>query len=471
VLFDGFVSSQGLSITRDQASFQVPLIGWLARLDSGSILFDYANVADPRAGKHPMVSYGMSDPVDAAMRADVPPAVMGQLVDKLALQNNSAELDLWARGWKYMMAKLLTNVAVKNLTNGHGCVDAVNRPSSDLVEALERIEGNSQDLGTPLSRWAKPLAVSSPALTLPKAVQTGLFQLIADTPLAESQASTAWERLLQDMVGKLDCVVVPRIETAIVAPYLPDGIASHEYTIRHNEIYQVAATNPIRRPLRATAVMLTVNGVVPQAMRSKPLEGVGVTCYSPTIPPGVDANEWNASRSSKTMFLKPPAYLAYMNASAIKGMFSRVGAAGANTHGGPPKASEAASPEERDLENHYSGMLYNYAKSQYHRMQRDGQSVTVATCLRFDISPGSSVLVSTKLATLLGENTANELWQGYVNRVSYGIDVTTKTGTTVFQLQHVRPKTPAEDAVSLDRHPLYLETFTGATMTDKFMDP
>lgn len=474
VIFDGRIEANSDSVTRDQASYQLTLVHWLSYLESGSLLMSYAASSDPTDTKVLAANYGVAgtDADEVVVPGEGPrakPMGLGQLADVLFLEQNAASEDLWANGMKALWSKLLVN-PLKSVTEDLDCISNVNRPSADLIDSMQRIEGPSADLGSPYSKWAVPLTISTADDPLPLPVQSSIFRSLLSSPVEAFQRATAWERLIADLHTKLDCVIIPRIESAIVAPYLPDGLYTHCHRISRNDVISVSAVQPVRRPLRAVGVkvnLASLTGAV-GAMRMNEIANKGLACYAYEDAVQGQPESDREHPSSRTLFVGPPAYLSHLNRAEAAAFYGSQRGKVTGTTASPPKPPPPPDPEVQQRRERYREMLIAHAKSVYHRNHRLGNSLTVVSKLRYDISPGSQLIVSLRADQFGGERNSLELVQGYVTRVSVGFDAVTRSGATILQLQHVRPKNDHEDRASLERHPLYQHVFTGATLTDRY---
>ncbi len=175
------------------------------------------------------------------------------------------------------------------------------------------------------------------------------------------------------------------------------------------------------------------------------------------------------------IFQQPPAWLAMAHAHAHDNQFDDKAPGGATTLNTPkpPGAGEPKSPSRAiNLMNNYFDRV---AKCLYAQEMIRGRCGTANGKLRFDIAPGSTVLIKNSPFRFIGNDTLTLDLLGSVKTVRIQIDAESATASTTFELDYVRTKEENEsEATSIDAHPLFDDPqlqFTGAPLIHEYLFP
>jgi len=474
VVFEGRIISESNGITRGRANLSLTMVHWLADLQTGTALPTYAHPASPHNPLNPIVSFG-AQPNNQATAG-----LIGTFADANALvQNPDFTEDLWANGIKSLLANILTK---EDLTFAGGLsddcfniVDSPIEPSQDLKDALKRIEGevfsvegsNSDELSSPYSKYAKPLAFTE--LATDNGIQSYISETITSDPTNTFQTSNLWELLIRRLLPRFGLAIIPRVNSAIVTSYLPALRPTYEHALKADDIFQVDDIKKIRRIARAAFIYVPHKGnwgVNPNVQGGQVARGA-TGCYYP------DDNTTGTS----IMYAKPPAWLTL---AATRG-----GGGGQNfvaTDNGRPRirggaGNPAATPNE-DLSTEAeatdiatAGLLDKYAALRYYIERLRGRTLTVHGRLRFDIAPGSTVKVQVRLDDVKGLGGELVDLVGYVERLTTVIDAGSKKAMTSLKLGSVRTAAQNEsDKFTIEEEPLFSsgDPFTGCSLLDAY---
>jgi hypothetical protein len=112
--------------------------------------------------------------------------------------------------------------------------------------------------------------------------------------------------------------------------------------------------------------------------------------------------------------------------------------------------------------------MYNgYAHAAYVGRGLLGRNGSLFGKLRFDIAPGSNIIIKGSSEVFIeGDQTAEQLY-GTVVRVSFRMDASKGQAGTGFSFMHIRTEAEnKDDKTSVEKHPLYETTFVGAPLID-----
>lgn len=463
VIFYGKIAGISNMLVENGVGLTVTINHWMAGLQSGTILTAYANPLDPRNSFMQASTYGSRSQTGLAEVAAI-----GSILDAAKLTPDDFAEDMWTYGIKEFIARLLTQDLVGPLPqpgetlDEFACSDAINRPSGSLKEAWTRIEGPTSVLGSPYSKWAVPLKISPPGGEINSRIIESMRETITHNPVSAYQNADAWSKLVSYFLPGFDLMLVPRVKTAIIAPKNISLRQPYCHRIVADDIDQIDASDVLRRPIKAV-------GVIGQFQSSTNLAKLaGLLGVSPSVLACYNSEDDN--NNGRTAMVKPPPFLQRFvtDKAIISGFFrSRKPPGGLGNPGD--------SPDEEKVQNVADGvyqvqaMFAEYAKQYYFNRQTQGRTCRVNGKLRFDISPGSMVEILAKPEQVRGLSTDSPHLQGQVTRVTIAIDVRRKTASTSFQVSNVRTKTENDDeSFTLERHPLYEHSFTGATLLDEY---
>ena len=137
----------------------------------------------------------------------------------------------------------------------------------------------------------------------------------------------------------------------------------------------------------------------------------------------------------------------------------------------PPGGGEVdRDPDEEVL--YWNNTMQEYAKMLYAANALRDRNATVTGKLRFDVSPGSTIIIGTAEAGDLtpGVDNLPKNIVGFVARVTVTINSQNASAATTFEMTHIRTEeedASAEDGrISLQKHPFFADTFELAPLVE-----
>lgn len=480
-IFRGNCVGVSNSLTRGRATLSVTLHHWLQHLQFSTVLGGYAVPGDPESKDILAAAFGFGNSGEEAFVDGRPLASLSQLADARMLFDNNFYADLWGVGIKPLIDHLIS-APLTTQRIALTCEDLINAPSPEAIEAWRSIEVAGEEN----AKWAVPLsltAIGDDSIQLSAPVLESISQAITHAPIDYARQTDVWSQLVMRYCADFGAMLVPRVESAIVAPRV-DSLRSHYcYEIDANSIYQIDAFEPRQLPLAYIGVIASYESA--SGMDSFGDPGGGgvrdlnnfVGCY----PTSTDADKDNPQRlrstSGLTQFINRPAWL--VNAAvalndaradfkdrSVRGGVGAVGGVdGEQTRSRDTESRQAAAEASVQVEQ----LLQRYAKMRYNQMILRGRGAKIIGKLRFDIAPGSSVAINVKPSDIRGLQIDAPRLYGLVSRLTIVIDVSRKLAATVFQIANLRTESEnASPDYASDNHPLYGSVFHGAPLLDEY---
>jgi hypothetical protein len=263
-------------------------------------------------------------------------------------------------------------------------------------------------------------------------MQGGVRYTIASMISNAAEAQSPWDKLL-GIGQQFFFRVLPCVESAVITPYLPVTSSRSTWRVLDKDSY----------------VLLNGSGFMPRAWA-----GVGVygqSSYTTNSPVVGNANEANAGRLAggymvanrgKMAFYPLPAYMM----SVAAGLGVKADATQPNTN-----AMKEASERRRTSGNNYAQMLWT-------EQAFAGRSIRLQSPLRFDIAPGSTVVLKgldINASNQVAQDHSKQLY-GLVSGVRVVLDAIGPSAVCEMTITHLR--TPKENDMGPEQHPLYSST-------------
>ena len=443
-IFEGRIVGSGWQRSESGAHFTLHLMHWLGDLNNGSSVSASLHPGSPGDLSYPAVfpAIGLTaiDPSTSPLPAWVP-----------TLSSSSVNIESFTDMWGNILLPWLQAIAADDpYDRAENAAGAGGDP--DTIAALNRIGPNDDD-GAPLE------------LDLRGATGTILADSMRAALINETGGNwintTLWGKLIGDWAPAYWFSVVPRVEDTLIVPFT-GGLQGEPWAVIGDEDYGFADLNSqLHQLLRAvgiafpiqTATSFDMNVGLPQAVRGG-LLGI----YRPdTVERGMvllkDAPKWLCDPMA--------VYMLSLYAEGIDGtpIGTAVDQAGV---GGPAKPDRKPDDGIEDLK----GVASAYAEQWYVLEALKGRSGEIAGKLRFDIAPGSNVLVvaggsrNVPRAQEVSENIYATVMQ-----VSYVINAEAQKAGTAFSLAHIRSeKENTTPGTSIDKPPLYKKPWRGAKL-------
>ena len=482
VMFEGNCIGVGNALTRGRASLSVTLRHWLAHLQSSTVLGGYAIPMDPDTANIVAAAFGYNNSGSEGLGpGDGKLASIKQLADARQLLDSFYYLDMWSEGIKPLLANLMVQPLV-GIGPVNTCADLINNPSAEAIDALRRIEGahSVNTVGSvtdsELSRWAVKLQLTG--LDGETRLQAAVLQSIADSiasmPINYATVTDVWSQIVTRYCADFGMMLVPRVDSAIIAPRVDALRSTYCYKIRASDIAQVDTLEPRQRPLAYLGVVAKAEsnsgfeGLLPPAEGVRNNRNSFIGCY----PYDLDARSGRTDRitSGMTRFVSPPRWLVDVPVAAASPLadFRDRNPRGGVANPGQP-ADTASRRDTKEALGQAQDLLMRYAKMRYNQTMLYGRVAKVVGKLRFDIAPGSTVAIAVQPEDVSGlQITANEI-VGFVDRMTVVLDAKQKLAMTVFQVTHIRSELEnTSDDYSSDSHPLYSTVFHGCPLIDTY---
>lgn len=467
VIFSGFVSGTGFEQSPAGVAFTLDLTHWLSYLMFSSTLSNQSHPGNPLRFRW-RAAYGTQNDTGTKAKTNF-------IVDKVYgpwFTPDKMAKDLWGECLHQMLYQLTTQDILDEISKDSCVPTEENKKNSFAATALARLETKHSDKtiesddaqkGSSSPYWV-PLAFEQQGAegTLASAV---LADVSADVVDSYAQM-TMWDLIVGYLGPKFNFSVVPRVNTAMVVPFIP-GLRTTFHEAFDNGIFintadltYLSTNNSIPKPIRGVGILLGEMSNRVDATDYKALETLG-GCYVPDpAAPGV------------FIYKKPPTWLAKapmhgnMSDNAFGRDASRLSSSTTPVTGRGDVGQNTPTAIVNKLENYYVAA----AKSYYAQEMLRGRSGIAQSHLRFDIAPGTTISIgATK------ESDKNELLPisqyliASVTAVSIVIDAAQGQAFTRFVLEHVRTYEENQDSrFSVDRHPFFSSIFTGAPLVDDY---
>ena len=460
-IFDGMVDG----IAGDRASLQVQLAHWLLDLEFSTALSADSHPANPadmtfKAVRGPVI------PGDGAAR---PNALITSdcKLDGLGLDKIKASADIWANCFKPVLCAVAGKKHVKMSSQLNPCQFLLDGQNTRGLAALQRIYGPAVNCSLDYPCYQKPLKLRGGTVS-PAA--GALYKAAVKDTVHSYLSTTLWGKLIGHMAPAVQCAIVPQVDKALFVPMCPGLRTPYCRELEVDDWDDASVSLPTNKPLRGVGVMGTYNGTDGRTPESKEpprpsLSGMG-GCFAPenadkdglllfvgapTWLTNVSSSEYSAQRTSGIKSRKPPG-------SALTPPTTPADELVGNADGETPFGMTSAATE----------LYRGYAQMKFVLETLRGRTMNVRSKLRFDIAPGSNVIVRNNGDIFLkpAQQLVAEMI-GTVTKVTYIISADPATCETRFELSWVRTlEENKDDMYSLDGHPLIDSLFTGCPLVD-----
>lgn len=457
VIFEGRVEGVGQRSGNGQLELVIFMRHWLAYLDAASAV---------SSTMHP------GSPLDLVFAAVLPTAAtttsgqpnsMGSTAAGAHMVNDWSTVgaNFWGDGLKALFWHLASNTTQSIIsTNLLGCVPGLANPISNpnILDALRRLAGESTiqpDCSLKLPAYAPPLNLRG-ANALPESVVRAMGNAVGLEMSHSFSQQTIWSKLL-NYASQFMFAVIPQVSRALVVPFVPASQPLYCKTLEVNSHDARQIMLQQARPLRAVAIYNTAGSTT--GLNSGHSSAVIGGCYAPPVdnPLGL------------VWIIPPPSWLSGMGCGAWSPAKTTALKTGKLNSSVTPqdidKEVQDAPPEEvvHSIENVMNG----YAHAVFATESLRGRVGQVSDKLRFDIAPGSMVRIQSSGDPFLVGSDLVEALIGCVIGVSIGINAEQSAAGVNFQIEFIRTeKENSDEALTVEKHPLYEDTFRGAPLVD-----
>jgi hypothetical protein len=451
-IFDGYVSGVATTQTGAGLSFVLQATHWLADMAHASALSQNSHPNNPGAFTY----QAMHNLLGAGTGTSFTP------FDKQGLITDSViKTDLWGAG----LLPWLQEVAGQDFIN----IDELtflNQASPGTAAALAALNRFTTTSGNyvPLQLRTGAADASSIAAAIYVDVQKETYESFANT--------TLWDKLVQGFAPKYMFAVVPRVNDALVVPYVPGLKQAWKHVVRAADYDPIRTISPRERAVAAVGVF---SGLSNRTGADGHIPGSAEEAMTRA---GIGGWYRGADRGLILLRQAPP-WLSNISSPERYGEWGSgagkypVGSAAHPTGGVLAPGAKPPAPEV--LAATTKRMLDRYAQALYAYEHLRGRQADVVCRPRFDIAPGSTVRVQRHgdqfVKAALGgftDDTAEDLI-GDVIRVTHHISRDPPKFETVLTLAHIRTQSEQDKPGGyVDGHPLWEKSWPGAGLLPEF---
>lgn len=460
VIFDGYVTGVSQQRAPGRYIFSIQLIHWLADLAFSSIFSEESHPENPSKYSN-FASYSAF-----ASAATRPHFLAGRRFSQNFTPSN-IQADLWGRA----IGQTFCQIAQEPLTQiGSPACSGGTRRNDLALAALNRIEGLSGKWGNTPYVYGKPLSMGGLG-SIGTLVAKAINRYVGGQTTASWWHTTLWDKLVGDLGPAFMCHLVPRVQSAIVAPFVPGLNVFWTSIVDASEISGISLGSFVRRPIRAVGIYAGIEfgtagspGGAAGVIRDIGIGG----CFMPDP----DARGTVLIRRAPGWLSTIPA-LASSPTKTIMGGRSRGATGSMLTPISAGNLRGDASGKTSTTVGSDSGELYaRLARYVYVTEMLRGRTGTLTGKLRFDIAPGSNVVVFNEArGGALRPRISPLSFSATVTRVESVLDAEQQQAGTTLHLAHVRNANEQNDPqgrYSLDAHPLYDQRFVGSPLVDAY---
>ncbi len=425
------------------AHFTIHLLHWLSNLDESSSVAASLHPGSPGDLTYPAVFPAIGLTTTNPTTSPLPSWVPG-------LSSKSVNAESFNDIWGNILLPWLQTIAADDpydrALNG-----AKAGGDPEVIATLKKLKPNPD--GKPLNLDLR----GASGAVFADSIRTALINEIGGNWIN----TTLWGKLVGEWAPAYWFSVVPRVDDALIVPFT-GGLQGEPWAVLGDEDYGFANLNAqLHRTLRAVGIVYPIGTATSFDLGiglPKTARGGLLGLYRPEgLERGMvllkDAPKW---LSNPTLVHMLSLYVEGINGAPIATAVDQAGIGGAQQ-------------PVRDFDGDISdlrGVASAYAHQWYVLEALKGRTGEVAGKLRFDIAPGSNVLVvagGAKNVPLAQEVTENIY--ATVVQVSYAINAETQKSGTVFSLAHIRSEQEnTSPGTSIDKPPLYQDAWVGAKL-------
>lgn len=458
-IFEGYATGSGFRRSSTEAKFVLYCTHWLSELGFSSAISKQSHPLNPSELFYPATFGGADAGVNAA-GAPTPAKPPKGIVSNILADDHFSQNNIFDDFWGKALLPWFVALSETDRINAKEIFDL----SGDRI-AIEDIEpGSNEDALIALRRF-EPLTAGGYKLGVP--VRPPVFDrdmgfciasAIAEHVGMETQEAymntTLWDKLTGQLGVGFLYSVIPLVSKALVVPFIPgQSKLIHRFvTVQDYESGDLQAALP--RPLRAVGVYANKGnetGFESTMGGGRPTLGIDGWFDKMSITP----KDKNFARGL-IMFKMAPSWLAnlmcvHQFSEESTGMASTI-----KTAVSPDAGAASTKMAPAEIVRRSKPILDLYAQTLYNFEALKGRQGTVTGRVRFDIAPGSTVMVQAGQDMFIADCKAQEVFIGEVLRVSTTIDGQGLMAGTSFHIGYIRSATENKDpATSIERHPIF----------------
>lgn len=474
-IFDGYLTGTGYTRIYGKLYFTMQLIHWLSDLAFSSALSNQSHPANPsdiafRDAYNPPCA----DAQTASLRAFTTTDRFYRYFDRDAITN-----DFWGQVIHPLLCCLAQEDAIQLGLCAGGPEEPI--PNYQSLQALSRFETDTGVEGSCgiARRWSVPLSLGGGLVG--NALAKGIQRYFAKEYTESYWGTTMWDKLVQQFAPTFKFAVIPRVEDALIVPFMPGLRAPYRVRIFDRDIDGIDVKSFIRRPLRGVGIYAgrEVRTSASSAQTSSIYGELGAGgCYIPDL-----------EAQGMLLIQRAPGWLINVTAAASSPAVTTTGTRDGAEVRQPTSTATTPLPEgtaesgalrptedPRDAAVNSGSVFENLARWIYIAEVLRGRNGMLVTKPRFDIAPGTNLAFHVSgdrfVIDRLGSDDLQRPFFATVTRVVTLFDADNAQGQTTLQLAHVRTSEENEDdRTSVDFHPLYpgQDPYLGAPLVNSYL--
>jgi hypothetical protein len=329
--------------------------------------------------------------------------------------------------------------------------ERANTKAARVIEGFDKWNGIEGYAGGADAAYAKPYP-----LNIHTKGKEHTAQRIGDVIAASLAGTSMWSMLVGSLIPEFGVFIIPIAQTAFMAPIIPMNREAAKI-IEPNDYADFNLKTMSQRPLYGVGVM----GNYQTATIGKPAtdnkQCVGETFVAKAAD-GEDAND------GMWMFVPAPKWMddwTNFDPGALDGDAGIDKMLGEVSHDAVGVKDAAVDRNPDDEVDDWNDVMKKYAQMMYAQNALRGREGTIVGKLRFDICPGTTLLVKSKgeLKSEGVDELASDLY-GLVSRVTVTINSEQASAATTLELTNIRTDVEnQQDRFSLASHPFFDDNF------------
>lgn len=465
VIFDGYLTGTGWRKQRGRVRYGISLIHWLSDLSFSSSFSNQSHPGNPTRFRW-RASFGPQGTRTGTKGHFITGHVSNALFTPGNIQN-----DLW----KEVLHKMFCEMSKQDALSKFGpdaCV-GLGGANTEAQNALKRIEvamGDRDEVGADCEAGSKSpyfKALKMELGSIPEIIAKSISFFCRHRTVEGYFHSTIWDNIVGILGPSLMFAVVPRVETAMIVPFVPglrttfDEEFGNGKVLDVKDITYIDVNSFIPRPLRAVGVLQGGTSSRTGVHDRVPLKVLGGCFACEEVEKGM------------VIYKPPPRWLE--NAPAHGHRMKKTALAdrpGSSTTPVAPGSAEGDDNGETPASATNKAVDYykRVAKYYYAQEMLRGRHAAIQGKLRFDLAPGTSVKIQNQDPIHIeGDKLAADL-VGSISRVGCVINAEAANAGTAFHLEYVRTAEENQsDCTSIENHPLYKTQFSGAPLLHEYL--
>jgi hypothetical protein len=442
-IFDGYF--MGWSMRKFMGKIQIvaELVHWLIDLQMSTALNSLTHPSSPASLLRPAVT-------GTTTRGGNRKVIFMPKSAGIAAMNKFLPGNLWGAMKSYFCG--LMDWAGVRLVPRIGCTGIDFKQNDRGKKALARIEGPSDCPGNIDHDISKELSLRIRGLDV---VKKSIRNSLVDQSLKAATNNTMWDVLVGRFLPQFAMDIMPLADRALAIASLPSwrgegGDDGYWREIGANEYVVSNQRSAIPKPVKAMAVYSRMESYYGSKVKGPPYVATVGGCF------GSDARE---DSDGTIMLIAPPPWIKNLTVESLNvgkttGLRERKKI---NDESSPGSGTKSDDPPPDQVVRTSSDFLTDFAQAEFSRHSLRGRFLEITGKLRFDIAPGSHVVVAGSSELFLGgvDVLASDVI-GYVQAVTVTIDAEARNAYTSFRLTHTRSQEEnTKNRSSLESHPLF----------------